>query len=95
MAISVSEYTWRYKCKCIYMAMSVSVQYDDGFLPDFIMLMAGANPAVNTPRPSRGVCVCFLPIHSGRQVHWTYQPGSHRRKVTQGFSSTFFLRCVP
>ena len=41
------------------------------------------------------VCVCFLPIHSGHQVRWTYQPGSHRRKVTQDFSSTFFLRCVP
>ena len=36
---------------------------------------------------------CFLPIHSGHQ--WTYQPGSHRRKVTQDFSSTFFLRCMP
>ena len=24
------------------------------------------------------VCVCFLPIHSGHQVRWTYQPGSHR-----------------
>ena len=35
-------------------------------------------------------CVCFLPIHSGHQVRWTYQPGSHRRKVTQqDFSSTF------
>ena len=32
-------------------------------------------------------CVYFLPIHSGHQ--WTYQPGSHRRKVTQDFSSTF------
>ena len=41
------------------------------------------------------MCVCFLPIHSGHQVRWTYQPGSHRRKVTQDFSSTFFLRCVP
>ena len=41
------------------------------------------------------VCVCFLPIHSGDQVRWTYQPGSHRRKVTQDFSSTFFLRCMP
>ena len=40
------------------------------------------------------VCVCFLPIHSGHQVRWTYQPGSHRRKATQDFSSTFFLRCV-
>ena len=36
------------------------------------------------------VCVCFLPIHSGHQVRWTYQPGSHRRKVTQDFASTFF-----
>ena len=39
--------------------------------------------------------VCFLPINSGHQVRWTYQPGSHRRKVTQDFPSTFFLRCVP
>ena len=39
--------------------------------------------------------VRFLSIHSGHQVRWTYQPGSHRRKVTQDFSSTFFLRCVP
>ena len=31
------------------------------------------------------LCVCFLPIHSGHQVRWTYQPGSHRRKVTQDF----------
>ena len=34
---------------------------------------------------SMDVCVCFLPIHSGHQVRWTYQPGSHRRKVTQDF----------
>ena len=40
------------------------------------------------------VYVCFLPIHSGHQVRWTYQPESHR-KVSQDFSSTFFLRCVP
>ena len=39
--------------------------------------------------------VFFLPIHSGHQVRWTYQPGSRKRKVTQDFSSTFFLRCVP
>ena len=37
----------------------------------------------------------FLPIHSGHQVRWTYQPGSHRRKVKEDFSSTFFMRCVP
>ena len=46
------------------------------------------------PRVCVCVCVCFLPIHSGHQVRWTYQPGSHRRKVTQDLSSTFFLRCV-
>ena len=39
--------------------------------------------------------VCFLPIYSGHQVRWTYQPGSHKRKVTQDFSCTFLLRCVP
>ena len=37
----------------------------------------------------------LIPIHSGHQVRWTYQPGSHRRKVTQDCSSTFLLRCVP
>ena len=26
------------------------------------------------------VCVCFFPIHSGHQVRWTYQPGSHRQE---------------
>ena len=36
--------------------------------------------------------LCFLPIHSGLQ--WTYQPGSHMKKVTQDFPSTFFLRCL-
>ena len=40
----------------------------------------------------RGVCVRVLSSHlfwtSGL---WTYQPGSHRRKVAQDFSSTFFL----
>ena len=41
------------------------------------------------------VCVlCFLPIYFGRQVRWMYQPGSHRRKVTQDFSSAF-LFCGP
>ena len=26
------------------------------------------------------VCVFFLPNHSGHQVRWTYQPGSHRQE---------------
>ena len=42
------------------------------------------------------VCVCVFSSHS----FWTSSSldvpaGSHRRKVTQDFSSTFFLRCVP
>ena len=41
------------------------------------------------------LCLCFLPVYSGRQACWTYQPGSHRMKVTQDFSSTFFLRYLP
>ena len=28
------------------------------------------------------VCVCFLPIYSGRQVRWMYQPGSHKKDHT-------------
>ena len=44
---------------------------------------------------SHSACVCcVLSFHlfwtSGL---WTYQPGSHRRKVTQDFS-TFLLRCL-
>ena len=27
------------------------------------------------------MCVYFLPIHSGHEVRWTYQPESHKRKV--------------
>ena len=39
---------------------------------------------INQYKQQYCVCfVCFLPIHSGHQ--WTYQPGSHRRKVTQDF----------
>ena len=49
----------------------------------------------NVGRSPSLYCVCvvcvFFPIHSGHQVHWTYQPGSHRRKVTQDFSSASVL----
>ena len=55
------------------------------------------------PRPlgrrnCRLICVCgcgCFPTYSGRAVRWMYQPGSHRRKVAQDFSSTFLLRCMP
>ena len=39
------------------------------------------------------VCVFFPFILDVRL--WTYQPESHRRKITQDFSSTFLLRCLP
>ena len=44
-----------------------------------------ATPRYTTVQARAPMCVCFLPIHSGHQVRWTYQPGSHRRKVTQHF----------
>ena len=56
----------------------------------------GNTPVLSTcPLHTNSVCVCFLPIYSGHQVRWTYQPRSHGRKVTPDFSSTFLLRCVP
>ena len=50
----------------------------DGGLSILIYLISIFSRAI----PLCSVCVCFLPIHSGHQVRWTYQPGSHRRKVT-------------
>ena len=47
------------------------------------------------PPLTGGCSESLLPVHSGHQVRWTYQPGSHRRKVPQDFSSTFLLQCVP
>ena len=51
--------------------------------------LGGANPAVNTPRPSRGVCVCFFPSildikfvertsrgHTGGRSHRIFNPPS-------------------
>ena len=51
------------------------------FLEDFSI--AAGSFVVHREVFRESVCVCFLPIHSGHQ--WTYQPGSHRRKVTQDF----------
>ena len=69
----------------------------ESFMPSILSLRifcAAVSSRCKFSRPT--VCVlCFLPIHSGHHVRWTYQPGSHRRKVTQDFSSTFFMRCVP
>ena len=42
------------------------------------------------------VCVCVLPSHLfWTSDLWTRQPGSHKRKVTRDFASTFLLRCLP
>ena len=46
--------------------------------------LKGIRETMSTGKNTTCVCVCFLPIHSGLQ--WTYQPGSHRKKVTQDFS---------
>ena len=64
------------------------------FLSPFVGWRGGAVRNTNCPFTVHSVCVCvcLLPIYSGRQVSWMYQPGSHRRKVTQDFSSTFLLR---
>ena len=51
--------------------------------------------SVRNLSPAFRMCVvCFHPIYSERQDVWTYQPGSHRRKVTEPFSA-FVLRCLP
>ena len=57
-------------------------RHEDGPNAETILYLQKKQPLA--PR-SYSVCVCFLPIHSGHQVRWTYQPGSHRRKVTQDF----------
>ena len=48
-------------------------------------IISGRNPPFHCALTMYGheniqcvVCVCFLPTHSGHQVRWTYQPGSHR-----------------
>ena len=52
------------------------------------LLHSDAQSWLPEARNTREACVggvrvlCFLPIHSGHQVRWTYRPGSHRRKVT-------------
>ena len=62
-----------------------------GFDFDFIVYVTTRQARTKLKTITVCMCVCFLPIHSGHQVRWTYQPGSHRRKVTQDFSSTFFI----
>ena len=43
----------------------------------------------------RSVFVCFLPVYSGRQVRLGVPAKVSQEKVTQDFSYTFFLRCMP
>ena len=62
-------------------------------LPEFIFSENITSSPVLGLSCSTTVFVCFLPIHSGHQ--WTYQPGSHRRKVTQEEGHTGFLIHLP
>ena len=65
------------------------------FMPSILSLRIFCTAVLSTYKFSSPTLyvLCFLSFHSGHQVRWTYQPGSHRRKVTQDFSSTFFLGC--
>ena len=38
--------------------------------------------------------LCFLPIHSGHHVRWTYQPGSHIHKEGHTGFLTHLLSAV-
>ena len=74
------------------MVVTLGQQYNVGERPIDILytyITSIAMPGHQTRQKQkiiqRCVCVYFLPIHSGHQVRWTYQPGSHRRKVTQDF----------
>ena len=78
----------------VYLHMHVQREWSaEPFMPSILSLRIFCTAVLSRCKFSPPtVCVlCFLPIHSGYQVRWTYQPGSHRRKVTQDFSSTFFL----
>ena len=61
--------------------MTMGLQYNIGEKPT-VMLYTYINRYAGTPDKNKtfffSVCVCFLPIHFGHQVRWTYQPGSHR-----------------
>ena len=62
---------------CTHPKVSVGVQY------------GGESPPYYTV-DTMPVCVCFLPIHSGHQVRWTYQPGSHRNFYPPSFCRACF-----
>ena len=59
-------------------------------LPDFIILFSFPCSADHVC-----VCVCFLPVHSGHQVRWTYQPLDIPAGVTQEDGHTGFFIHLP
>ena len=69
--------TGAYTTVVVYLNMTYGTQIHNGW---FISLIVIAVCFLNSQRLV--VCVCFLPIHSGHQVRWAYQPGSHKWKVT-------------
>ena len=80
----------------VYLHMHVQREWSaELFMPSILSLRIFCTAVFSRCKSSPAtVCVlCFLPMRSGHRVRWTYQQGSHRRKVTQDFSSTFFLGC--
>ena len=64
-------------------------------LTDFFLLLFLPFQQTTSGIGHRVCFCCLLHVYSGRQFGGMYQPGSHRRNVTQDFSSTFLLRCMP
>ena len=80
----------------IYLHIYVQREWSaEPFMPSILPLRIFCTAVLSRCKfsPPTTCVLCFVPIHSGHQVRWTYQPGSHRRKTTQDFSSTFFLGC--
>ena len=73
-------------CNCLYTeheGLSTHVQREwsaEPSMPSILSLRIFCTAVLSRSKCSpHTVCVlCFLPIHSGHQVRWTYQPGSHR-----------------
>ena len=82
--------------KKVYLHIHVQREWSaEPFLPSILSLRIFCTAELSRCKFSPPtVCgLCFLPIYSGHQVRWTYQPGSHSRNVIQDFSFTFFLGC--
>ena len=62
--------------------------------PFAVLLMKTLNASRPSEHPPIIVVVVVIPFILDVRFVDVYQPGSHRRKVTQDFS-TFLMRCLP